>query len=55
MYFTPVIDWKGNLPKKICNNRVTEFFVKEGRPLAKSSTHALDAVGLGLFKQVFFE
>jgi hypothetical protein len=54
VYYIPVIDWKGTLPKKICNERVKKIFEKEGYPLSRSSTHALDAVGIGLYKQGAF-
>lgn len=47
----PPSSWKGQLPKKVCNNRVLKILQAQStyQPLGRISNHALDAIGIGLW------
>lgn len=47
----PVTTWKGNLSKDLCQDRVER---KLKMNLSGSTTHAADAIGLGLYCKGFF-
>lgn len=49
----PVREWKGQLPKRVCNHRIKELLGEQA--CSNFKTHAWDAVGVGLFKKGFFE
>lgn len=42
----PVNDWKGQLPKEVVEKRVKDIL-----PKCKAKSHAIDAVGIGLYIQ----
>lgn len=43
--------WKGQLPKKVCNDRVWNILLRQHvyEEIGKPSEHALDAIGIGLW------
>lgn len=43
----PVAKWKGQLPKSVCIRRIEKILPLKGE--GKVSTHAYDAIGMGLF------
>lgn len=44
--------WKGQLPKKVCENRIRKILPNLAR---KHSNHAIDAIGLGLWRAGLFK
>lgn len=42
-----VIDWKGNMPKKIFNKRIKRFLDSLSYQPTTNTTHELDAIGIG--------
>jgi len=53
--FAPVLinDWKGSLPKDICESRIKSLLPK-WKPTT-TTTHEIDAVGIGLYCKGLFE
>ncbi len=50
-----VAEWKGQLPKDVCNERVLKRMKKfPGWKPTTKTTHELDAVGIGLWAKGFF-
>lgn len=49
----PVQEWKGNMPKDICNQRILGRFNGTWKPVTKT-THEVDAVGIGLYVKGLF-
>ena len=44
----PVNRWKGQLPKEVCHERIKK--VLKDTQFEKTSSHSLDAIGIGLWK-----
>jgi hypothetical protein len=47
----PVVQWKGQLPKKVVNKRICKLLKCSSRAY---TSHAWDAVGIGLWAKGFF-
>lgn len=52
-YFVPVNQWKGNLSKDLCLERVKRQLPKWRS--SSNTTHEADAVGIGLYAKGFFD
>ena len=48
----PISEWKGNMPKDVCHPRI--FKKLPGWKPGTSTTHEVDAVGIGLYVKGFF-
>ncbi len=49
LQYVDVQKWKGQVPKKVMNQRVQQILEKEGLGPLGHSTHELDALGIGLW------
>lgn len=47
--FVPVVKWKGQLPKKVVENRIKGIL-----PKVNAKSHDWDAIGIGLYKKGVF-